>query len=806
MEINVKKKTKRGKWIILYSLICLFLYVGIILLATESLRHNSSALKKTNEADLNYQSVNSQKESNIIIWNSKKTDEKVVRVDAKKKFFRIMEDAYYDNQIFFQYQYVKNEELVYGIGKVNVSNGKVALYDMEDFYNYQWNSLGIKNGKLYILMNDIDNRILKEYKVSLKNEIVCEQEIAYPDGKIIINSKYYNGNINICLDDGSSYYYNGTEIVNYENLGKSPFGTRVDYEIDDEAGKLLRNEHFFDLLKRYSLIFVICTIILGMFIGILAGRKPFVAKMLVCTEIMVIAILIIVVGSISKKTESEVVKYIKNKGVTILENVSEKINASGEVEYKELSDINNNSAIEFEEILLLERTTDSTVVKAGLQTPKNIVISGDGYFGKSFSNLINEIDSDEKELLTKINKGNKDFIAVIVNNTTDVNTDRIIIGFVNNQIVKGYIENVVNDIAKRIIILAFVCNLIVIGIYLVCMLHFRKFSNALLTLVKNHDRYQKLKTKPLSLKKEWNALDEVKRILSSVSYEKVQSLDMYNKFVPRNFEKLLGRRSLLDIELGDVSDITGSVVTINMDEDFINSEAYIKTAGNVFEIINSAENKQNGVIITQDSRLIDTKLLFRDDVNSAIDFAIEVMSGFDNNIDIVNKQKIIVVNYSNYICGATGCEERIVPYVYSNEENIIINYVDALRRAGIKIILTESAVEKSKNTYEVRYIGYITENDKNIKIYECLDAYSPVKKELLISTRKTFKKALGLFYSNDFYLARNTFNEVLKVNPDDNLARWYLFNCEHNLNNSSDSEISYGLFENKVYEQQYQIK
>ena len=81
-----------------------------------------------------------------------------------------------------------------------------------------------------------------------------------------------------------------------------------------------------------------------------------------------------------------------------------------------------------------------------------------------------------------------------------------------------------------------------------------------------------------------------------------------------------------------------------------------------------------------------------------------------------------------------------------------------------------------------------------------------MKKELLINTQKTFKKALGLFYSNDFYLARNTFNEVLKVNPDDRIARWYLFNCEHNLNNSSDSEISYGLFENKVYEQLYQIK
>jgi hypothetical protein len=65
---------------------------------------------------------------------------------------------------------------------------------------------------------------------------------------------------------------------------------------------------------------------------------------------------------------------------------------------------------------------------------------------------------------------------------------------------------------------------------------------------------------------------------------------------------------------------------------------------------------------------------------------------------------------------------------------------------------------------------------------------------------------LGLFYSNDFYLARNSFSEVLKENPDDKIARWYLFNCEHNLNNAGENEIVYGLFENKVYEQQYQMK
>ena len=61
----------------------------------------------------------------------------------------------------------------------------------------------------------------------------------------------------------------------------------------------------------------------------------------------------------------------------------------------------------------------------------------------------------------------------------------------------------------------------------------------------------------------------------------------------------------------------------------------------------------------------------------------------------------------------------------------------------------------------------------------------------------SFQNALKLFYSNDFYLARNAFNEVLKINPADEIARWYLFHCEYHLN-KPEAEVSYGLFENNV--------
>ena len=52
----------------------------------------------------------------------------------------------------------------------------------------------------------------------------------------------------------------------------------------------------------------------------------------------------------------------------------------------------------------------------------------------------------------------------------------------------------------------------------------------------------------------------------------------------------------------------------------------------------------------------------------------------------------------------------------------------------------------------------------------------------------------------DFYLAKNAFNEVLKENVYDEVARWYLFSCEYNLH-SNENNMSYGLFDDKVYSQ-----
>ena len=54
-----------------------------------------------------------------------------------------------------------------------------------------------------------------------------------------------------------------------------------------------------------------------------------------------------------------------------------------------------------------------------------------------------------------------------------------------------------------------------------------------------------------------------------------------------------------------------------------------------------------------------------------------------------------------------------------------------------------------------------------------------------LETMDRFNEALEFFYQQDFYFARNMFTEIVKVSSGDELAKWYLFECERYLNEAA---------------------
>ena len=801
MEANLNK-VKVIKWTILYSLIFIIVFAVYIAIETSCVMNNTTYIEGNQEGDISYQSVNSKNESKIVIWNSDLISDRVVRVDDSRKRFKILDDAYSNGKIYFQYSYYsKKDKELYGIGIYDLNSKETKLTDMKGLDVYKWESISEKEGRIFILLNDKSSKVIQEYRIEEKGKVIAEldKEYSYPEGKVILDTKYYNGNINICLNDGTTYYYNETETVKYDDIEESPFSLEEN-KISKRASELLKKDIFGNILTNKIIIVLVLFVIVGIIIGGLVINKSFVIRLMIWTELAFVLLMVIMLAGFSDRIEKSEINKVVKYGANKLENVSETITESGYTDYEKLYSFNQELEKAFDEIVVFDKASNNMTFVGALNTAYNTELQNE------YEKLSIKVDRNNSIFNKRIKYGNAEYMTIVIYDSSNVDSDRVIIGFIEISDVREVVSSVMDDIKSRTLFVFLVINAFILVVFFKYSIGFKKFSNSLLTLVRRRDDFESVKSKAKILSKECGALEEINRIFSNIKYEKNQNCELYNKFIPRDVEKVFGKKSLLDIELGEHVELFGSVATISFDDNgFTSNDIYMKTIENALQIVNENRKKQDGIMVSQDSRISDTKVLFKDDINKAIEFAVDTIHEFDANINVADKQKVIVLNYSKYQCGITGCEERLIPYLFSKEETVILNYIESFRRAGIKLILTEKAIEKANKKYLFRYIGYISEKGKNIKLYECLDAYLPIKRNLLINTQSKFKKALGLFYTNDFYLARNTFNEVLKENPDDRIARWYLFNCENNLNSTIDDDISYGLFENKIFEQQYQI-
>ena len=193
------------------------------------------------------------------------------------------------------------------------------------------------------------------------------------------------------------------------------------------------------------------------------------------------------------------------------------------------------------------------------------------------------------------------------------------------------------------------------------------------------------------------------------------------------------------------------------------------------------------------------KVFFETSPKEALDFAVELYHAHSVKEKLVGTNVIMMLHQADYHYGVSGVEDMMTPFIYCREEKVLDAYRDALADAKVRIVVTEQTLVRVGKGFSTRYIGFVSGGAMNgsIKLYEILDAYLEEKRKVMIDSDISFQKALKLFYSNDFYLARNAFNEVLKLNEQDEIARWYLFHCEYHLN-KPEAEVSYGLFEDMI--------
>ncbi len=294
----------------------------------------------------------------------------------------------------------------------------------------------------------------------------------------------------------------------------------------------------------------------------------------------------------------------------------------------------------------------------------------------------------------------------------------------------------------------------------------------------------------------WNAAAELSKVMERNNYLKNQTLTSVSRFAPQNIEKFLGRDSITDVRVGDRGSVNGTVALVEVARPFIRKRSdYMDYMSRNIEILCKYKSEYSGVIISDSATMCSSRILFANENGNPIAFGVRTVEALIKSDPAQRKRALILLHKTEYEYGITGSADQSFACISSTQLDAIALRIPKLMDLGLRVVASEDAMANHVNDYSVRYIGYLElgENGGNVKLYEVLDSAPMEERNRKKQTAQNFRRALDLYYTNDFYLARNVFTEVIKDCPEDLVARWYLFRCEGMLDGGKVEQFGYGL-------------
>ena len=231
---------------------------------------------------------------------------------------------------------------------------------------------------------------------------------------------------------------------------------------------------------------------------------------------------------------------------------------------------------------------------------------------------------------------------------------------------------------------------------------------------------------------------------------------------------------------GDVVHVEGTLMLLNSRGDE-NIDRKVRSVTNIMSFMNQFTEHQEGVLVAQDSSLSVLRFFFLKDFTESSSKAVQFLH---RNSSDENSGFVSAFLYSDsFIYGVAGIKAQSLCFITSARTKELELYAEWFGEMKVPLVLTDG-VAKREDAGQTRYIGFIMLGGgrERIDLYEAIDAESARIRQLKLTTREKFEETLHLFYSREYYLARNQFSEILKECPEDSLAKWYLFESERYLN------------------------
>jgi class 3 adenylate cyclase len=263
------------------------------------------------------------------------------------------------------------------------------------------------------------------------------------------------------------------------------------------------------------------------------------------------------------------------------------------------------------------------------------------------------------------------------------------------------------------------------------------------------------------------------------------------RFVPNEFVSLLGYQSLVEVELGnnvqkemsilfaDIRNFTSISESLTPQDNFNFINAYLKR-------MEPAIRENNGFI---DKYMGDGIMaLFGDSANDALKAAIamqERINKYNHNRCKSGFAPITIgigINTGLLMLGTVGGENRMDSTVISDAVNLASRLEGLTKFYGAKILIggdTFTRLEEA-NQYNYRFLDRVKVKGKNraVAVFEVFDGEEENLQNLKIQTRTKFEQAVLLYAQQEFTQARQKFQEILQINPQDRAAMLYISRCE----------------------------
>ena len=261
----------------------------------------------------------------------------------------------------------------------------------------------------------------------------------------------------------------------------------------------------------------------------------------------------------------------------------------------------------------------------------------------------------------------------------------------------------------------------------------------------------------------------------------------YEKYVPKQFLKFLGKNSILELELGnqvqkevttmfcDIRNSTATSSSLSLEDNFNYINSYLK-------VVSPLIRKYGGFV---DKYLGDGILAVFVKAENAIECAIQIVKSINQKNKVISSVPSmdvgISLNTGEVVFGVVGEEERKSPTIISDTVNLASKMDNINKEFHTKVIFSKRTLNSLKTEYPLsyRFIGNLSLETKNYtSIFECLDIYEKTKREKLENTKTLFEQGVRFYNLGKYHNAKENFQAVLKKAREDKVSYMYYNKCE----------------------------